>query len=284
MTVGIASLMITSVYAKNIALNINNQIILTPVAPIQEAGTTLVPLRTIGENLGAQLDWNKEIQTVTITKGATEIKLVINSKTVIVNNEKQQILAAPKLKNGTTMVPIRFISENLNSDVRWDAPNQTVFITSKTNTNEYGEERYFSTADDGDTMYEGQVVLRDGLEIFDGQGKYVLSDGETYEGTFKNNMCNGQGKMVYANGDIYIGAFKDCMRNGKGKYIYVSGDVYEGEFKEDLFHGQGKYVFADGEIYVGDYKDDLRHGYGKLTSSDGEVQEGRFEEDEFVEE
>lgn len=131
MALGVASLLITSVYASQITLNINNTIVPTLVSPIQEAGTTLVPLRIIGENLGATLGWDGPSKTVTITRGETEIKLVIGSKTVSVNNMKQQLLAAPKLIEGTTMVPLRFISENLDSLVEWDSVSRTVYVVSK---------------------------------------------------------------------------------------------------------------------------------------------------------
>ena len=121
-------LTISTVMGANIKLNINNQPIATPVSPTQENGTTLVPLRVVSENLGASVGWDALTQTITITKSDTVIKLVLDSKDVTVNGEVKQLSVAPKSINGTTMVPIRFVSENLNSTVDWK--NGTVFITS----------------------------------------------------------------------------------------------------------------------------------------------------------
>lgn len=41
------------------------------------------------------------------------------------------MLLAPQIKNNTTMVPIRFVSENLNCTVGWDKTTQIVSVNSK---------------------------------------------------------------------------------------------------------------------------------------------------------
>lgn len=52
-----------------------------------------------------------------------EIHLVINGNAV--NSS-----VSPKVVNGTTLVPIRVIAENLGCKVNWDADTNTVFISS----------------------------------------------------------------------------------------------------------------------------------------------------------
>lgn len=131
MVIGIAVLLVSKVYGDYITLDINNMPVDTPVSPVLEAGTTLVPLRIIGENLGASLEWDDFSKTVTITKGEKEIELIIASKAAQVNNKRQELLVAPKLIKGTTMVPIRFISENLDCEVYWDSRTRTVFISNQ---------------------------------------------------------------------------------------------------------------------------------------------------------
>lgn len=39
--------------------------------------------------------------------------------------------------------------------------------------------------------------------------------------------------MIYSNGDRYNGEWKDDKRNGNGEMIYFYGDKYFGEWKED---------------------------------------------------
>ena len=124
-------LTVSTVMGANIKLNINNPYVTTAVAPIQENGTTLVPLRVVSENLGASVGWDGPTQTITINKGNTVIKLVSGSKNVTVNGVVKQLSVAPKSISGTTMVPIRFVSENLSSTIAWK--NGTVFVTSTNN-------------------------------------------------------------------------------------------------------------------------------------------------------
>ena len=57
------------VSASNINLIINGKVIESSVSPVQEQGTTLVPLRVVSEELGAKVQWDKGTQKITITKG-----------------------------------------------------------------------------------------------------------------------------------------------------------------------------------------------------------------------
>ena len=127
----ITSILVVPVFASEIILNINGSAVATTVAPYQSNGTTLVPLRVVSENLGAKVDWNQQTKTVTITQDATTINLTLGSKIAKVNGEEKTLNLAPQIKNSTTMVPIRFVSENLNCDVNWDKETQTVTVTGK---------------------------------------------------------------------------------------------------------------------------------------------------------
>ena len=167
MLIGIISLLTTNLYADYISLDINDMPVNTPVAPVLEAGTTLVPLRIIGENLGASLGWDDFTKTVTINKGAKEIKLVIGSKTVKVNHARQQILAAPRLIKGTTMVPIRFISENLDSEVYWDSRSRTVFVSNQGPINIPAEPLLMQAIDEDYIILSDGVVLGGGSKAMD---------------------------------------------------------------------------------------------------------------------
>lgn len=94
-------------------------------------GTTLVPMRAIFEKLGAEVKWNQANQSITASKGNVNISLTINKNKAAINGETITLSAAPRLINGSTMVPLRFVSESLGADVKWDGQNKTVFIHSK---------------------------------------------------------------------------------------------------------------------------------------------------------
>ena len=100
------------------------------VPPRVEQGTTLVPLRGIFEALGASVVWDGATQTVNASKGGTQIKLQIGSKTAYRNGQAVTLSVPGKVIGGSTLVPLRFVSEALGADVKWDGAAQTITIAS----------------------------------------------------------------------------------------------------------------------------------------------------------
>ncbi len=117
-------------FAKAIQITLDGKVLTSPSAPIQEKGTTLVPLRVISENLGAKVDYNKVTSEITLTKNNTHILLTIGKATVKVNGVVSELQTSPKVINNTTMVPLRFISENLDCQVEWISQKSLVVITT----------------------------------------------------------------------------------------------------------------------------------------------------------
>ncbi|NSL52853.1 copper amine oxidase N-terminal domain-containing protein [Calidifontibacillus erzurumensis] len=99
--------------------------------PLVEGGRTFVPLRTILDLTGAEVDWNNAKQTVTAKKGNITIVLTIGSKTALVNNNKVTLDAPAKIKDGRTLVPLRFVSERLGYKVDYDTKARKVTIDDK---------------------------------------------------------------------------------------------------------------------------------------------------------
>lgn len=104
---------------KHVALNNENKIL--DAAPLISQNRTMVPLRFIAEAFGADVSWAQDTKTVTI---------VIDGKvlTMRINQELEDFGAAPIISNGRTMVPIRYISEELGANVIWVPSTKTVAI------------------------------------------------------------------------------------------------------------------------------------------------------------
>lgn len=98
-------------------------------------GRTLIPLRSIMENFGAEVTWNPADQSIFITKQNTTISLQINNLIATVNGKNITLDTTPKLMNDRTFVPLRFISEALHLSIRWESKNQTVYISDYDTTN-----------------------------------------------------------------------------------------------------------------------------------------------------
>lgn len=64
----------------------------------------------------------------TVSLGSKVLKLQIDSFDVQVNGETEQLDAAPFMRGGRTMVPVRFITEQLGASVNWEEATRQVLI------------------------------------------------------------------------------------------------------------------------------------------------------------
>jgi hypothetical protein len=98
-------------------------------------GTTLVPMRAIFEDLGAKLQYNNKTKTITAYKDKKEISIAVGNKKAYIKSNG--VTSAIKLTNpaeiheGATMVPLRFISETLGANIKWDSDDLAVYISTK---------------------------------------------------------------------------------------------------------------------------------------------------------
>lgn len=98
-------------------------------APVNIKGVVMVPLRFIGEAFGATVEWEPVFKIVRLQLGSTIIYLQIGYNYASVNGKRIVLQGLPTIIKGTTMVPIRFISEAFNAQVTWIAATQGVEIT-----------------------------------------------------------------------------------------------------------------------------------------------------------
>lgn len=114
-----------------IRVHVNGHIISFPTDPYIEDGTTLVGYRAIMEALDADVSWDGDTQTVTAVKGDTTITLTIGSDTAYVNGEAKTLSLSPQIINDSTIIPVRFISEELGMKVEWTQGTKLITISSK---------------------------------------------------------------------------------------------------------------------------------------------------------
>jgi len=98
------------------------------VAPYIKGSRTYVPMRYVGEIVGAEVVWDDAARTVTLTKDATTVVFTIGSTTYTVNGEAKTADVAPEIANDRTMLPARFVAEAFGAVVGWDPGTQTVLI------------------------------------------------------------------------------------------------------------------------------------------------------------
>mgnify|MGYP003587171061 CR=1 FL=1 len=104
--------------------------------PMIKNGRTLLPIRAVVEALGGTVAWDNAQKKVTIVLKDTTIELWIGKNVAKVNGVNKPIdstnsKVVPEIVNGRTMLPLRFVTENLGATVDWDNNTKTVTITYK---------------------------------------------------------------------------------------------------------------------------------------------------------
>ena len=126
---------IIRLYIDKTTYYVNDEMREMDAAPIIKESRTLLPIRYVAEALGAVVQWDAVERKVTITFKETTIELWIDKNTALVNGEYKLIDPTnPKvvpviIPPGRTMLPIRFIAENLGCRVDWDPALKEVKIT-----------------------------------------------------------------------------------------------------------------------------------------------------------
>lgn len=110
---------------------LNGQYIYFDVPPQNLEGRTLVPLRTIFEFLGLEVDWNNETQKITGTKEGLVIEAWLGKTEAYVNGNLVLLDVAPVVMSARTLVPIRFIAEATGATVNWLSDTQEIIIKTK---------------------------------------------------------------------------------------------------------------------------------------------------------
>lgn len=84
------------------------------VQPVTINGSIMVPFRPIFETLGLRVSYNATTKTIEGSKPGYILRLVLNSRTAVINGRTNKTVpVAPTLVNRTTMVPLRFVGEEL---------------------------------------------------------------------------------------------------------------------------------------------------------------------------
>lgn len=113
----------------SVKIKCNNKYLSFATNPIVEDDRTLVPMRFLFEQMGAEVDWDADTQTATVKKTDDIVAFSIDDTFAIVNNEQKTMDVPARLINGKTMIPLRFLSEELGYTVEWDEQTRTAIIS-----------------------------------------------------------------------------------------------------------------------------------------------------------
>lgn len=91
----------------------------TDAEPINENGRLLVPFRQLFSLIGFSIDYDNQTRTITAQNEEMMMKLQVDSQMAYVNDTKVSLDVKPKIVQGRTLVPVRFVGETIGYDVDW---------------------------------------------------------------------------------------------------------------------------------------------------------------------
>lgn len=257
--------------------------------PFEENGTTLVPVRVITEAFGAKVDWIESEQGVVLTYNDVVIKIWINKTEAYVNDAKSELLLAPQLVNSTTMVPLRFITENFGADVSYEDATGAILvekvITSGDAVADYSA--IFKNSDKpyiGDSYFGWRINRDENLKIsyrnFDGSSMNFNSSGDNGFSLIilERSDEDDRGKDFAFNTLKDYATGRTIVRQNENKDIF-GNDYLEIEAKAEEFKYFYKAVVGEKYVYViiavaeKDAADELFMTVRTFTSYDGNFDE-----------
>jgi N-acetylmuramoyl-L-alanine amidase len=108
-------------------LYLNGKPLTSSVPPAIVNNSTMVPFRVIAEHLGAKVTWEHQTKKVIVQSSKT-IELKIADKKALVDGKAFDLQTAPLIMQGRTMIPLRFVGEQLGLKVHWDASSKSVYM------------------------------------------------------------------------------------------------------------------------------------------------------------
>lgn len=213
----------------------------TEVPAILLDGRTMVPVRVVSEQLGATVTWKQESQQVVIESASKAITLTIGSSSATVNGKTVSLYDGVPATLATlggktsTLVPLRFVSDQLGAKITWDAATHTASITTVT------EDNFDVTLP---TVKDGRVTVQasQGPRVFELPGR-VIAD-------FKGGVLKGGTfGTVQVGGDLVKAVRYNQYDTGYEGYTRVARlvfDLQDGKTLADL-----DVQWKDGVLTVG---------------------------------
>lgn len=149
---------IPNVYASQVQVEVDGRGVTFPdELPYVDAATnlTMVPAKFVSEKLGATVKWNRALNQIVFSYKKDTIALGIRDNHAIVNGKNVTFGGGALVKNGRTMVPLRFISEAFRAQVEWQPKQSQVSIMTAV-----------SNVPKGTWIWDSQMIVKEADQVF----------------------------------------------------------------------------------------------------------------------
>jgi len=117
-------------------MNVNGQIAkIDPgrgTVPQIKSGRTLLPIRAVIEAMNGNVNWDSSVNEVSMSALSHSLQMWIGRKNITVDGGTSSMDIAPEIINGRTMLPLRFVAENVGCLVEWIGSTKEVVIVYPT--------------------------------------------------------------------------------------------------------------------------------------------------------
>jgi len=220
-------------------------------------GRVLVPLRGVFEQMGASVNWDPQTRMVMANKGGSDVQLRIGDRVALVNGSTMNLDVPAMIVGGSTMVPIRFVSEALGAQVGWMEAQHLVSI----NTGAIGQN---STIVNTPARPLRRVMVR-ADEVIPVALDHTLSSadnrrGDTFTATVRTNDSDSYGDIPAGTKVEGHVAAVHSRRNNQPAILDLAFDR--------LRFPNGRSVKVDGTLTALDSNHVSRNGNGVLVARD----------------
>ncbi len=222
--------------------------------PVNIDGRVLVPMRGIFETLGAEIEWREDLKSVTATKGGKKVVVTIDSPDAYIDGIYTAMDVVPRIIQGRTMVPVRFVSEAMGENVDWDDATKTVIVTGNKNSGlkklasdfhrpvpseftksnapddliYYDKSQYTSYREVNSNLKNPDDVYK----AITAEGKEILGIDDVKNGVFSNSSYGTIEVTTGEDGNNIIKIKTDKMAAKSGDCIYRMDEVLKGKYNE----------------------------------------------------
>jgi hypothetical protein len=128
---GLALVAQLSAAAAPIEVEVNRRPVhFTDTGAVRQEGRVLIPLRAVGEELGATIRWDAARRTVLGEKGTRRFELPVGTRQAILDGRVVALDVPAQMIRGTIVVPLRFVAEALGAEVKWDGTSGRVVVNT----------------------------------------------------------------------------------------------------------------------------------------------------------
>lgn len=208
---------------------VDNKEVTFDQSPSLVNGRTMVPVRAVFEKAGANVEWNAETRTASLSKDGYEVSISIDQPFLVKNGKPVALDVPASIINDRLAIPVRAISEAMDFGVTWNGTRNSVLISTSGKAyraNSQWKTGFMTVQDAG---FYVSADLND-IPYFDLDG-----NGETDALAFVPSKVLEDGSMNTP--ALWIGGacFNSVLDSTKKPYAIAVEDVISGDSYKEIF-------------------------------------------------